>query len=86
MVERKERRFAAKLTEQDKAALQIVKRAGWVGLQDGEPFLESNHQIGAYRFKRLRALGYLVPNGDAMLMFGVESQTFKVVEIDGARN
>lgn len=74
------RRVAAKLTNLDKEAIELIKRNGGVVRVEpvsGKPALESDTQIGPGRFARLQFLGLLEPSGDRLLEG--PSQTFQLV-------
>jgi hypothetical protein len=59
--------------------LRLIKACGFVGIDRGRPYLESNHQIGPWRFHRLIEHGCLIPSQDSLL--GGVSQTYRVREL-----
>lgn len=72
------RSYEEKQKEIDLGALWLIRRCGFITLEDGEPRLESDTQIDRTIFDRLLADGRIAPSGDAM--FGCQSQTFKAVD------
>lgn len=64
------------VTERDLDALRTVRKAGFVGVEQGGVFLETNTQISLYRFKRLLAHCFLTPSEDGLL--SVYSQTYTI--------
>lgn len=60
-------RKVGKVTAADKAALDLIRACGFVRLDArGEPCLETNSQIGLWRFQRLVEHGLLISNEDAL--------------------
>lgn len=71
-------RPVGKITEADRAAVRLIQKTGFVRVEGGLPHLESNTQIGPWRFHRLVVHGFLTPNNDAL--FGAETQTYQVTD------
>jgi hypothetical protein len=65
------RRKVGKFTEADAAALRLIKACGFVGVDRGRPYLESNQQISPWRFHRLIEHGCLTPSQDSLLGGGI---------------
>ena len=60
-------RKVGKITPHDLAALDLIRACGFVRLDaSGEPCLETNSQIGLWRFQRLVGHGLLISNNDAL--------------------
>jgi hypothetical protein len=55
------------VTALDIDALLAVKKAGFVGVEQGGVFLETNTQITQFRLDRLLAHGFLVSSEDGLL-------------------
>lgn len=81
--ERAPRKVAAKLTEMDRDAIELIKVCGGVVMVDtrGEPGLQTNTQLhgGRYRLRRLEALGLIAPDSDLGLVEGMP-QSYRVVD------
>jgi hypothetical protein len=64
------------ITALDIDALLAVKKAGFVGVEQGGVFLETNTQISQFRFDRLLEHGFLVSSEDGLL--NGHAQTYRV--------
>jgi hypothetical protein len=77
--EHKTRRLAARVTENDKRALDAIACSGVVTLDgSGQPGLETADKISVYRVARLVELGVLIPNNDGLFYWC--PQSYRVAE------
>lgn len=75
-----ERRVAVKLTDSDRHMLKLVRKCGFIGVDErGQPYLETDSQITEYRVRRLLALRLIESSGDGLLDSG-KPQSYKLTE------
>jgi len=55
------------VTELDLDALSAVRKTGFVGVEQGRVFLETNTQITQFRLDRSLAHGFLISSEDGLL-------------------
>lgn len=64
-------RKVGSFTELDAEAFALIKACGFVGIDRGRPYLETNQQIRPWRFHRLIEHGMLIPSQDSLLGGGI---------------